>query len=971
MTPVLTPTTLSEVLADFSARWHRGEVVRVEDYLESFSVLETVDILELIYQEYCLAEAKGQAPDPNDYVRRFPEHAERLRRLFGLHQAVPASELQRWATPADLPQAGDTIGPYHLLRALGEGAFARVFLAEQADLGDRLVVLKVSARPSPEPRLLARARHAHIVEVFWGGVAEDGALQLIGMPFLGGATLSAVLAERRRNGRRARSGRDLLDDLDRVAAPEYPSTGLAAYPARELLARLSYPKAIAWIVARLAEALDHAHRCGVAHGDLKPSNILLAADGSPKLFDFNLAVDWHLNSGLPGLFEAGGTLAYMAPERLRAIAEPAFATTPRPRDRLRADLYSLGLILREALTGEVPDLPPSQGRSPRDRAAVLATLRERSAWSRSARVPAPLQAILTRCLAPDPADRYGSAAELAEDLDRWRNDRPLLHTAEPGGFGTLGRWARRRRAALIAAALCVIVGLSAAVTTWNASRGSLRELAEARLAAIWDRPEPGVFRFVRYHSWDQRPSLDDPVETARHLLACYEALGPKDWRQREDVRALLTADREDLDLWLLEQTWRYARALADRPDSPEDWRLALACLERTLNRFALAPFEAQRRLLRRRLGLPEPAAGVRGPAAPRWIEQYLLGVEAEPSQASRALAHYREALRERPGSFWAHYRASAAAFRLGDLATAVEYLDFCVARRPSNPALRTQIAGCLFHLGRLDEALAQCNQALALDPEFREAYRTRAFLWEGLGHTDHLQSDLNRFALLTRSQGQAPFWKVRFDLSQADSAFETPEGLDLPPRILAANPEETDVRALFADRLAVRGRTDEALAEYNHVLNQDPDHLPARYRRGMLLCGLDHDAATRDFSTLIEHPRLEELLRQDATAIRSFHHVSWHYLLKGQVSEAVAIAQRGVDHAGSLAEPHLRAESHYALARALTLAARTDPALLSRAADHFRQARDDYGQPTFDREFQDDPLIESLRPALLSLLDRR
>ena len=212
-----------------------------------------------------------------------------------------------------LPEEGDEIGPYRLRRELGEGAFARVFLAEQSDLGGRPVVLKVSTRPSPEARLLARARHAHIVEVFDRIEAEDGSLHLVSMPFLGGATLGRVNSE---GEGRPRSGRDLLARLDAASAPEYPPAGVAR-PAREIVLKLSYPKAIAYLFARLAEALDHAQRKGVTHGDLKPSNILLTADGLPMLFDFNLAVDW---DDPEGAGEGGGTLPYMPPERLRAIA---------------------------------------------------------------------------------------------------------------------------------------------------------------------------------------------------------------------------------------------------------------------------------------------------------------------------------------------------------------------------------------------------------------------------------------------------------------------------------------------------------------------------------------------------------------------------------------------------------------------------------------------------------------------------
>src|SRR5260370_42333156 len=107
------------------------------------------------------------------------------------------------------------------------------------------------------------------------------------MPFWGGATLTAVLAARRRREHRPSSGRDLLADLDSVAAPEYPAAHPA--PAREVLAGLSYEQAWAWVGARLAEAIDHAFARDVAHGDVKPSNALLTADGNPMLLAFTPA----------------------------------------------------------------------------------------------------------------------------------------------------------------------------------------------------------------------------------------------------------------------------------------------------------------------------------------------------------------------------------------------------------------------------------------------------------------------------------------------------------------------------------------------------------------------------------------------------------------------------------------------------------------------------------------------------------
>ena len=345
---------IDALLAEFVADWEMGKAPRIEDFLARLDPTEADDGVELVYQDYCLAETDGLKPDPMVYARRFPEHRERLDRLLRLHSAFDSTILRDWtededqaATLAGFPEAGDEIGPYRLIRELGRGGLARVFLATQTNLENRRVVVKIATRATAEVRLLAKASHPHIVEVLSHAATADGAFHLMTMPFLGGATLGAVLLGRRSLRKPAKTGRDLLADLDRVADPDFPHAELPR-PAREILAKLSYPRAVAWIVARLAEALEHAHRQGIAHGDIKPSNILLTADGQPMLFDFNLAVAW---SAELEIGEVGGTLAYMAPERLRAIAAPEHATKPSSEDRQRADIYSLGLILLESLSG--------------------------------------------------------------------------------------------------------------------------------------------------------------------------------------------------------------------------------------------------------------------------------------------------------------------------------------------------------------------------------------------------------------------------------------------------------------------------------------------------------------------------------------------------------------------------------------------------------------------------------------------
>ena len=126
----------------FTEAWERGEAPVVEDYLHHLDPADSQGAVELIYREYCLAEADGRGPDPSLYLARFPQHREALERLLQLHGECPTSLLGRWFKPpaaeADLPEAGDSIGPYLLRRELGRGSFARVFLAEEADLENRL-----------------------------------------------------------------------------------------------------------------------------------------------------------------------------------------------------------------------------------------------------------------------------------------------------------------------------------------------------------------------------------------------------------------------------------------------------------------------------------------------------------------------------------------------------------------------------------------------------------------------------------------------------------------------------------------------------------------------------------------------------------------------------------------------------------------------------------------------------------------
>jgi serine/threonine protein kinase len=934
-----------QIVAEFIDRWERGETPPAEDYLARLDEANSDEAIELIYHEFCLAESAGLEPDPAAFLRRFPTQQEMLARLFRLHglfdsQAVAAETAG--TTGAELPEAGDEIGPYVLVRELGRGAFARVFLAEQTDLDDRPVVVKVSTRITPEARLLARARHPHIVEILHYATVDEGRLQLLCMPFLGGATLAAVLEECRGAGKRPNSGSDLLAALDRVSAREY-TVASPARPARQLVARLNDAQALAWIVARLAEALDHALARGVAHGDVKPSNILIAADGTPMLLDFNLAVDDRSDLEAAG----GGTLAYMAPERLADLIGAADGgPVARRGDRHRADIYALGLVLLEALTGQPRPAPVvlAAPKTPREIARALMEQRWEGAEALLRDLPGPLprglRSILEHCLASDPAERYARAAELAEDLDRWRADRSLIYAPDVPWPHRLGRWARRQSLALTALGLCLVIGISSGTIVWNTSRATLRAQALAKLDQFWGTADPNVYRFRDTGQW-RDIDLSQIAELAQRNLKLYDVLGPGDWRRRDDVRSLPEAERLDLESWLLEQGYRLAEALADRPDSPNDWRRALTVLGKAGGDRALRPYENLHRRLRDQLGRdapPESLSSERTRPTPEWLEAFLRGIEAERTRVPEALSQFRTALALRPGTYWADYRAAAAAFRLGDAAATVFHLRRCLARRPRNAALHSQIVGSLVNLKRIPEALDELERAERLDPDLKDIYRIRTPIWAQLGQDERVRSDLRRFALLTRGRGQAPTWEVRL-FSGLDGDRDQPRFGDptaTARRLLEVDPEDARVRDDLGLHLARAGQEWEALSELTKLLEADPDYLPARFHRALVRLNLRGEGVDDDLAYVFDHPRLEELLRAQPAALQLFFFASQRALERGQTREALELANRGLETARRMKS--YEAESHYAVARACAADAQARPERVAEAAAHLNEA---------------------------------
>ena len=430
------------IKVDLDYRWTRHMPRYVEDYAKDFPELAGGGGVpsDLIFEEYRIRKQVGAAVYPEEYFGRFPEHESELRRLLGLN-ALTQSTLARGSRAYQRLQPGGSIDDFDLLAQVGEGAFARVFLARQRSM-QRLLALKVSADQGAEAQTLAQLDHPHIVRVFDQRVLPSEGLRLLYMQYLPGGTLQDVLKKVRETPPQKRSGRLLVQVVDEALTKRGETPPIDA-PLRKTLAGLSWPETVCWLGARMAEALDYAHRQGILHRDIKPANVLLGADVAPRLADFNVGCSSKLEgAGAASFF--GGSLGYMSPEQIEAF-NPAHPRQPEDLD-LRCDIYSLGLTLWELLTGQRP-LPKEQVES--EWVFTLSTLaaQRRAGLPESAfaqlppNLPPGLREVMTRCLEGDPERRFGTAGELARQLDLCLKPRTrdLLYP-KPGGWQM---WVRR------------------------------------------------------------------------------------------------------------------------------------------------------------------------------------------------------------------------------------------------------------------------------------------------------------------------------------------------------------------------------------------------------------------------------------------------------------------------------------------------------------------------------------------------
>src|SRR6516165_10572134 len=374
---------------------------------------------------------------------------------------------------ADLP----VVPGYEVLGLLGEGGMGVVYRARQVGL-DRLVALKLLrggsskrlARFRAEALADARLQHPHVVQIF--EIGEHHGQPYLALELLEGGSLEAKIA----------------------GQPQAPRDA-------------------ATLVCVLARAIQYAHSRGIVHRDLKPSNVLLTAEGTAKIADFGLAKFLQTTEGQTQEGDVVGTPRYMAPEQTSGALEGVGPA---------ADIYSLGVILYELLTGRAPLQAPTPVET-----LLLVRNEEPLPPSRLLpRLPRDLETICLKCLQKDPRRRYASAQDLADDLERFLAGKPVR--ARPVGMPekTLKWVGRNPLPALLLALLTMSLlgGLAGVSWKWLEANTNARQAVEEKNEAQFQAYRARIAAAVA------ALSVHDVADAARQLREAPEELRDWEWR---------------------------------------------------------------------------------------------------------------------------------------------------------------------------------------------------------------------------------------------------------------------------------------------------------------------------------------------------------------------------------------------------------------------------------------------------------
>jgi serine/threonine protein kinase/Flp pilus assembly protein TadD len=930
-------------------------------------------------EEYLKLLQAGERPDRAAFVSRYPDLVAPLTAcLQGLDFVHAAgAELSQPATPgasasADTVEPAESLGDFRIIREIGRGGMGIVYEAQQISLGRRVALKVLPFAATMDPRQLQRFKneahaaaqlhHTNIVPVY--SVGCERGVHFYAMQFIEGHSLAEMIAQLRQveNSQETsrKAAKDAKEDPNLTApfAPSRlcvsPSSADAPTPPIAALSTVrstrgpAFFRLVADLGIQAAEALDCAHQQGIVHRDVKPANLMLDATGRLWVTDFGLA-QIQSDTRLTMTGDLVGTLRYMSPEQ--ALAKRVVVDH-------RTDIYSLGATLYELLTLE----PAFTGTDRQELLRQIAFEEPRPPRRRHKSIPAELEIIVLKALEKNPAERYATAKDLAEDLRRFVMDRPI-QARRPTPIQRIRKWARRHRSAATAAAACLLVtlGVTLGSVGWVlGDRNSRKRQAEAIVLEALEAAKPGL---EQGNPWDHalvsalrqaeaqlqsgllNPEVQARVEQLQKDVKMLAELERIFLEPAQGVRndsfdfsgmpdefgkafraygidvALLESDeavtlvqrsaiRNHLVAALFMWTARLSKWWQEEtPEAEKLFKLVVQTarpLERRLFETILFgdPDEIERVLLNAHAAEQAPLIIVE--LAGHFIPG--AGLRSQKSASSSGVEFLRRVQAHYPANFWInHYLAMELEHlqppRLED---AVGFYRAAVALRPESPGTHLNLAFALSELGRQDEAVIALRKAIELKPNYASAHCQLGKVLSDKGLLDEAITEL----------------RTAIELNPDDSAAHTNLGANLLVKgmldeaitecrkAIELEPDNAEALTNLGAMLHQEGKKDEAIDVYRRAIVLKPDLAMAHSNLGSSLQEKGKlDEAITEFRKAIElEPNLE--LAHNGLGSTLAH--------KGLLDEATPEIRKAIELKPDYAEAHVNlgaylvAQGHFA-----------------------------------------------------------
>lgn len=894
---------IDRICCQFEAAWQAGCRPSIADYLSDVSnSLRDAVLLELLPIEQHYRKQQNEAIDADEYFNAYPHLREQLESCFAAAPTKVNAGTDPSLAPALPPITLLRIPGYEIEEKLGQGGMAIVYRSRDLKL-NRTVAIKMilgADEATPEDRIrmrleaeaIARLHHPNIVELH--ALHEIDGQPILVMGFVAGGTLHAML-----NGRRP---------------------GIAKS---------------AEMIEALARGINHAHQKGVIHRDLKPGNILLDLEGTPKISDFGLAKRLDLKKSLTRTGIVIGTPGYMSPEQARGESDRVGTAT---------DIHALGIILYEMLTSKSPF---EGGNISATLKAVCETMPAPPS-SINGSIPRDLDTICMKCLRKEPEERYASALELAQDLRRYQDGRPIF--ARPVGTAeSFFRWSRRNPAAvtLIAILLLGMIAIGTNLLTNHFERKRKNEEIERVIDSLEKLTQDAI------HYPREAYRLDDLRTEAKRLLGPVTYLTPELGERVAALDAKIVGLYEERELSRRLEMVRFQQHLLnDRRDDALVTEAAFRhCFEETLSfaeenlsatatRIRSSPFAAdilgpldnwamlrrniwndsdplRARLLRvLDLADPEPEAvrirqaihsldlsKMKGdadspvceklPPATLALYSSLLRRDKSPAEPPKLLL---QAQRRNPSDFWINYELSVwyqEFAQTSKLHEARRYASACLALNPENAFVHQRLAFIATELNELDEAVFHLGEALRLRPDHFNIHYHAA---EILSRFGYMQAATEEYRKAVRCEPRTYHHRAWMALSQLYATRGEPKA-----GVRAAN-RAIELRPNYAAAYLARGMAWLMLGQFENAFQdcQEAKRLDPEME----------SLSTNMVNLLIQVGELEEAISLGKPRLKS---TPQDYKLRLNVAAAMGLIG-DANEAAAQFEELVKAQPKYALA---------------------------------------------------------